>query len=56
MSFTTIKMSREYLSQNKLVELFFSLISKLGDKEGLALCIWFSYNFQNQAHSFITGA
>jgi len=32
-----------------------SLLSHMGDKVGLVLCLQFSFHFQNGAHSFITG-
>ena len=55
LSVINIKFFRSELAKNKLLEKLMSLLSHMGDKVGLVLCLQLSFHFQNGAHSFITG-
>ena len=51
-----IKYFRRTFSKYKLLELFFTLVSHLGDKAGVFLTSIISFQFQNGAHAFITSS
>ena len=50
-----IKELQKTYKDSKLMNDFMDIFSALGDKYGVVGCVWFSFHFQNNAHSFMTG-